>query len=103
MIARMWHGKVPSEKAEAYHSFLKEKGLRDYYIEGNLGVFALKRTEGNITHFYTLTFWDKLETIKKFAGKDYEQAKYYAEDRDFLLEFEPLVTHMEVLEKPDHI
>ncbi len=31
-----------------------------------------------------------------FAGADIEKAKYYAEDKEFLLEFEPTVTHYEV-------
>lgn len=34
--------------------------------------------------------------IRAFAGDDIEVAKYYPEDRDFLLEFEPRVQHYEV-------
>lgn len=97
----MWHGKVPSTKATAYHACLNETGLSDYAAtEGNRGMFLLKREEGDITHFYTLTFWDDLRAIQKFAGDDYEKARYYPEDDNFLLEFEPLVTHFDVLEKP---
>jgi heme-degrading monooxygenase HmoA len=102
MIARMWHGKVPAEKTVEYHDYLNATGLKDYgAVAGNKGVFLLKKEEGNITHFYTLTFWDDFEAIKKFAGDDYEKARYYPEDNHFLLEFEPLVNHFEVLEKPD--
>ena len=101
MIARMWHGKVPLEKSGEYHAYLLQTGLKDYQsVTGNQGVFLLKRQEGNLTHFYTLTFWDGWEAIKKFAGKDIEKAKYYPEDKDFLLELEPKVTHFDVLEKP---
>lgn len=104
MIARMWHGKVPKEKSEAYHKYLIKTGLHDYEkIEGNKGVFLLKNDENNIVHFYTLTFWDDKSAIKKFAGENYEKARYYPEDKDFLLEFEPFVTHFEVLEKPGYI
>ena len=38
-----------------------------------------------------------MESIKGFAGKDVEVAKYYPEDKDFLLEFEPNVLHYEVV------
>ncbi len=100
MIARMWHGRVKAEDTEAYHLFLQKKGLKDYYIDGNRGVFVLKKEDGEVTHFYTLTFWDDLASIKKFAGEDYEKAKYYPEDSGFLLEFEATVSHFEVLEKP---
>ncbi len=104
MIARIWHGKVPAEKAKAYHDFILKTGIKDYGdTEGNKGVFLLKRDEGDIAHFYTLTFWDDTAAIIRFAGEEYEKAKYYPEDKDFLLEFEPHVTHYEVLEKPDWI
>jgi heme-degrading monooxygenase HmoA len=101
MIARMWHGKVPKDKSEAYHQYLLESGLKDYKsTPGNDGVFLLKKDEGDITHFYTLTFWTDLASIRKFAGDEYEKARYYPSDKDFLLEFEPEVTHFDVLEKP---
>ena len=104
MIARMWHGKVPKEKSEAYHQYLIRTGLHDYEkIEGNKGVFLQKKDEGGITHFHTLTFWEDVIAIKKFAGEDYQRARYYPEDKDFLLEFETFVTHYDVLEKPAYI
>jgi len=100
MIARLWHGKVPAEKAAAYHEFLKLSGLKDYAsTEGNQAVYLLKKDEDEVTHFYTLTFWEDMEAIKKFAGEEPLKARYYPEDKDFLLEFEPHVSHMEVLEE----
>jgi heme-degrading monooxygenase HmoA len=66
-------------------------------VEGNISVHILERSEGNITHFITLTFWENLEAIKGFAGEDVEVAKYYPEDEDFLLEFEPNVVHYKVV------
>ena len=39
----------------------------------------------------------ELEKIKAFAGEDVEVAKYYPEDKEFLLEFEPNVIHYEVV------
>lgn len=97
----MWHGKVPEESSESYHRYLLETGLKDYEkIEGNKGVFLLKRNEEGITHFYTFSLWKNIGSIKKFAGEEYNNARYYPEDKDYLLEFEPLVLHFEVLEKP---
>jgi heme-degrading monooxygenase HmoA len=99
MIARMWHGKVPAEKAAAYHQYLLETGLKDSKsTKGNKAVFLLKKEEKEITHFYTLFFWSDWEAIKEFAGEDVERAKYYPKDKEFLLELEPNVTHFEVLE-----
>ena len=98
MIVRMWHGRVPTGKAEAYRAFLNERAIPDYQsVAGNLGVYILERREGDVTHFITMTFWESLEAIRGFAGDDVEAAKYYPEDRDFLLEFEPRVVHYEVV------
>lgn len=98
MIARIWHGRVPAAKADAYHAYLELTGLPDYAATpGNRGVLALRRTEGDVTHFVLTTLWDSMEAIRAFAGHDPERARYYPEDDDYLLEREPLVTHYEVL------
>jgi hypothetical protein len=98
MIVRMWHGRVPASKAGAYREFLNTRAIPDYRsVDGNISVHILERSEGVITHFITLTFWKDIESIKAFAGEDVEVAKYYPEDQDFLLEFEPKVVHYEVV------
>lgn len=98
MIVRLWHGRVPVSKAPAYRQLLNRHAIPDYQsVAGNLSVHVLERSEGDITHFITLTFWKDMDAIKAFAGDDAELAKYYPEDRDFLLEFEPKVVHYEVV------
>ncbi len=99
MIARIWHGVTPAAKADEYVEYLNRTGLPDYRAtEGNRGAYLLHRIEGDEAHFITLTFWDSIESIKKFAGEDVEQARYYPEDKEFLLEFEPTVKHYQVME-----
>jgi heme-degrading monooxygenase HmoA len=94
----MWHGRVPTSKAKAYREFLNSRAIPDYQsVNGNISVHILERTEGEITHFITFTFWKDMASIKAFAGKEVETAKYYPEDREFLLEFEPTVVHYEVV------
>ena len=99
MIGRTWHGRVPTDKSEAYYAYLLRTGLTDYAATpGNRGVHVLRRTEGGVTHFLLLTFRDSLDAIKAFAGPDYARARYYPEDDEYLLEREPFVVHYEVLE-----
>jgi heme-degrading monooxygenase HmoA len=43
-----------------------------------------------------LTFWDEVDAIKRFAGDDYERAKYYDFDPSYLIEMEARVRHYEV-------
>ena len=98
MIARSWHGRVPTSKADAYFAYLLRTGLPDYRATpGNRGVYVLRRTEGAITHYLLTTFWDSYDAIQAFAGADYERARYYPEDDAYLVEREPFVTHYEVL------
>ena len=97
MVARIWHGRVPTSKAKQYRDFVNARAIPDYKsVKGNLDVYILEREEGKITHFITLTFWEKYEVIKSFAGDDIETPKYYSEDKDFLLEFEENVVHYKV-------
>jgi heme-degrading monooxygenase HmoA len=98
LIARLWHGRVPVNKADRYREFLNQRAIPDYQsISGNISVHILERKEGQIVHFVTLTFWENMEAIKSFSGNDPEKAKYYPEDVDYLLEFEPNVIHYDVV------
>ena len=94
MIARIWHGTVPAARKEDYLHRMRKVALPDYRsIAGNRGAFCLCRMEGDIAHVEMLTFWDDVDAVKRFAGEDYEAAKYYDFDRSFLIEMEPKVLH----------
>lgn len=97
MISRVWHGRVPAEKADAYQDYLLRTGLADYRATpGNIAVLVEQWVEGDVAHFLITTVWESLEAIGRFAGEDYEAARYYPEDDDFLLEREPRVRHAKV-------
>ncbi len=97
MIVRLWHGRVPKEKADEYENFLMKRAVPDYgSVEGLLKMYFTRRDEGDVTHFLLITVWDSIDSIKKFAGDDPERAKYYPEDDYFLLEKEEKVLHYEV-------
>ena len=97
MIARIWHGKTKAEDYEAYTDFMKDVAIPDYEkTDGFVKLSFLRRIEGDEAHFNLVTYWENLDVIKNFAGDDYEIAKYYPRDNDFLLEFEEKVIHYEV-------
>lgn len=98
MLARIWHGVTAKSKAEEYADYLNKTGVSDYQAtDGNRGVHVLRRIEGDQAHFLIITFWDSVEAIKRFAGEDFEKARYYPEDENYLLEFEEKVAHYEVI------
>jgi len=97
MIARIWHGMVPVSKADDYLNLMRRIALPEYQAtRGNRGAWCLYRTAADVTHFEMLTFWDDTDAIKRFAGDDYNLAKYYDFDPDYLLEMEARVRHYEV-------
>jgi heme-degrading monooxygenase HmoA len=97
MIARLWHGKTPVSRSDAYLAFLVRTGIPDYKkTPGNRGAQILMRREGEVAHFLLISMWESMEAIRGFAGPEPERAKYYAEDPEYLLEMEPNVVHYEV-------
>jgi heme-degrading monooxygenase HmoA len=102
MIARIWHGRTTAAQADAYLDLLQKVAIPGYQsTRGNRAVYILRRLDGEVAHFLTLTYWDSLEAIQAFAGEDISKAKYYPEDQHFLLEFEPTVEHYELYSAPD--
>jgi heme-degrading monooxygenase HmoA len=100
MIARVWHGIVPIEKADGYADYLanSDLGVRAYQaIPGNRGVSLLRRVEGKRVHFLLISFWDSAEAIRDYTGPDIERAQYFSYDLECLVEPEPNVAHYEVL------
>jgi Uncharacterized protein conserved in bacteria len=96
MITRIWHGRTKSGYADQYSKFLTGSGTREYLdVPENISVKVWRKLDGDVCHFWTVTEWPTIEAIKKFAGEDYEKAKYYPEDSGMLLEFEETVAHYE--------
>jgi heme-degrading monooxygenase HmoA len=98
LIARIWHGVTPASRADEYTAYLERTGVQDCKATpGNKGVFVLRRVEHDRADFTFISLWDSLDAIRRFAGEDYEQARYYPEDRDFLIEPEPFVQHYDLV------
>jgi len=97
MIARIWQGRTKIEHLEGYTDFMKIRAIPDYKkTNGFIKLSFLKRTDGEFAYFNLITFWENFEVIKNFAGDDFEKAKYYPEDKNYLIDFPQRVTHYEV-------
>ena len=97
MIVRMWHGRVDSSKSDEYAEFMKQRAAPDYSsVDGLQKLLFLRTDEKDVTHFLLVTYWDSMESVKRFAGEEPEKAKYYPEDDQFLLEKEELSALYEV-------
>jgi heme-degrading monooxygenase HmoA len=98
LIARIWRGSTRTEDADYYAAYLERTGLHECRATpGNRGVYVLRRVRDNQTEFTFISLWESLDAIRRFAGEDYEKARYYPEDRNYLLELEPFVEHHDVV------
>jgi heme-degrading monooxygenase HmoA len=102
LIARIWRGAVRTEDREEYARYIETTGVRGYAeTPGNQGIYMLRRDLGDRSEFVMFTLWDSLDSLKAFAGEDYETAVYYPEDDRYLVERGEKVEHFDVLTAPD--
>ena len=98
LVARLWHGRTLTAKADAYEKYLNETGVKKILAtKGNFGVEVLRHADGAKTDFLVISYWESLEAVKLFAGADYQKAVIMPRDAEFLIEVEPLVVHYEVV------
>lgn len=97
-VARIWHGRVPTKRADEYEAYLQKAGVEKIEaVPGNLGAQLLRRTDGAVTEFMVISYWPSRDAIHAFAGKDIEKTHNLPRDKEFLLEMEPKVKHFDVL------
>jgi heme-degrading monooxygenase HmoA len=98
MIARTWWGATSGADAENYLAYLRDTGLRQYRaVDGNRGVYALRRIADNRAEFLLLSLWDSSAAIRTFTGGDISRAVFYPRDKDFLIDKHDYVTHYDVV------
>ncbi|MCI0635342.1 MAG: antibiotic biosynthesis monooxygenase [Actinobacteria bacterium] len=97
MIARIWFGRTKAADYDAYLAYLEESGVAALKrTPGNEGVMVLRRLDGDEAEFGVVSFWSSIEDVKAFAGEDVDVARYFSDDKRFLLEFTPKLKHFEV-------
>jgi heme-degrading monooxygenase HmoA len=97
MIARVWFGRTKAEDYESYLGYLEESGVAELErTRGNQGVMVLRRLDGNEAEFGVISLWDSIDDVRAFAGDDIDTARYFPDDKKYLLEFTPKLKHYEV-------
>jgi heme-degrading monooxygenase HmoA len=101
MIFRKWSGRIRTAQADEYVRYVEETGAAHYAeTEGNLGYQILLRDFGDGTsEISTISWWTDLDAVRRFAGEEYEIARYYPEDDRYLLARPEYVEHHEVRAK----
>lgn len=99
MIARLWHGWTTPSKADEYEALLKEEifiGIQNRHITGFKNIRLLRRPVGDEVEFVTIMTFDSLDSVREFAGEDYEAAYVPDKARAILAHFDQRAQHYEV-------
>lgn len=97
MIARIFHGWTPRERADDYQRHYETEvteHLRS--VSGFVGAQLLRRDEGEGVQFTSITWFADLAAVRGFAGDDYEQAVIEDAARAVFSRWDERVTHHDV-------
>lgn len=104
LISRVWHGYTTIENADAYESLLKEEifvTIGELPIKGYKGIQLFRRKLDDEEEFITIMWFDSLESVRAFAGEDYEVAVVPPKARKLLKRFDERSQHYQVKAKMD--
>ena len=102
MIARVWYGWTAPENADAYEALLRSTilpGIRR--LPGSRGAHLLRRDAGEEVEFVTITWFDSMDAVRRFAGADHATAVVPPEARRLLTRFDQSSVHYELVERVD--
>jgi heme-degrading monooxygenase HmoA len=101
-IARIWRGRVKRERADEYEKYLYEVGIRPLE-EKALGVESLREDRETESEFVTISYWESVEAMSRFAGKDPRKIHHLPRDPEFLIELPAGVQVLDILARGGRI
>ena len=97
MIARIWRGWAPRERADDYQRHYEtEVSGHLRAVNGFRGAQLLRREEGGEVVFTSIAWFSDLDAVRGFAGDDYEQAIVEDTAQAALSHWDDRVTHHEI-------
>jgi hypothetical protein len=94
-IARIWRGRTTRGLADEYAAYLYEHGIRPLEQKA-LAVMQLREDRAEETEFVTISFWESVEAMSRFAGPDPRRIHHLARDAEFLIELPEGVQVLEI-------
>ena len=95
-IARIWRGRTTATKADEYARYLYEHGIRPLE-EKALGVQLLREDRASESEFVTISYWESVEAMSRFAGSDPRRIHHLERDAEFLVELPSGVQVLEIV------
>ena len=105
MISRVWHGWTMREHADEYEAMLRADVLPGIQrVPGYRGAYVLRRDCGTgEVEFITITQFEDLDAVRRFAGDDYARAVIHPPARRILTRFDERAAHYETILTPEQV
>jgi heme-degrading monooxygenase HmoA len=104
MISRIWHGWTTRANAGKYEAALKAEVLPGIHrVAGYRGAYLLRHDAGAEVEFVTITLFDDMEAVRRFAGDDYELAVIHPEAGKLLSHYDARSAHYETILTPEQV
>ena len=84
-IARIWRGRTTAAKADEYAAYLYQEGIRPLE-EKALAVQLLREDRAAESEFITISYWESVDAMARFAGPDPRRIHHLPRDKEFLIE-----------------
>lgn len=94
-IARIWRGRTRRDRADAYEAYYNEAGIKPL-MEKALAVQSLREDRAAETEFMTISYWESVEAMSRFAGSDPRKIHHLPRDAEFLIELPESVQILEI-------
>jgi hypothetical protein len=95
-IARIWRGRTTRGNADAYAAYLYEHGIKPLEKTA-LGVQLMREDRADDSEFMTISYWESVEAMSRFAGKDPNRIHHLDRDPEFLIELPDRVQVLEIV------
>ena len=84
-IARIWRGRTSRARADEYETYLYENGIK-VLAESALAVSQFREDRETDSEFITVSYWENVEAMSRYAGADPRKIHHLPRDAEFLLE-----------------
>ena len=84
-IARIWRGRTAAARADEYAAYLYEHGIKPLERKA-LGVQLFREDREQESEFVTISYWESVEAMSRFAGPDPRRIHNLPRDPEFLIE-----------------
>ncbi len=102
MVGRIWHGWTTRENSDVYEDLLKTQifpGIAAKKVQGYRSIQLFRRDLDGEVEFITIMWFDSWDSVKQFAGEDYEKAYVPPKAREVLSRFDERSQHYEIREQ----